>query len=210
MINEQAKQLFNEGVAASLKVGKLLASGDLKGAREQSRLAIARFRAALEIDPQSSVFLGALGHELYVQASMFGEGDFAEAADYLLQAIRTKPDNVAFICELGLCRASLGDLPGAQEDFQRVLDLDDSRETREQIAAEMGDIGQRAFDYGTSLENEGKTQEGVSYKRFAIGATMLAYRTHEVRRDLAQQVSIFAREIGDVKTADQYAALASE
>lgn len=37
---------------------------------------------------------------------------------------------------------------------------------------------------------------------------MLAYRTHEVR-DLAQQVSDLARAIGDVETADQYAALAS-
>jgi hypothetical protein len=38
---------------------------------------------------------------------------------------------------------------------------------------------------------------------------MLAYRTHEVRRDLARQVSILARDIGDTETADQYAALAS-
>lgn len=62
----------------------------------------------------------------------------------------------------------LGDLSGAQEKFRRVSELDDSRETREHIAAEMGDIGQRAFDYGTSLQEEGKEQEGISYKRFAM------------------------------------------
>ena len=145
---------------------------------------------------------------MYVYAAAFGGGDFAEAADCLLEAIRMEPNNVAFICDLGLCQANLGDLSGAQENFRRVSELDDSRETREHIATEMGDIGQRAFDYGTSLQEEGKEQEGISYKRFAIGATMLAYRTHEVP-DLAQQVSILARAIGDIETADQYAALAS-
>jgi tetratricopeptide (TPR) repeat protein len=207
---ENAKQLFNDGVAASLNVSELLSSGDVEVAREQSRRAIDQFRAALELAPKSPTFAGALGHELYVNAATFGGGDFAEAADWLLKATRTEPDNVAFICDLGLCRANLGDLPGAQETFQRVLELDDSHETRDHVAMELGDIGQRAFDYGTSLQKEGKEQEGISYKRFAIGASMLAYRTLEVRRNLARQVSIFAQDIGDIKTADQYAALASE
>ncbi len=206
---EQAKQLFNAGVAASLNVSELVSSGDVDKAGRQSRNAIDQFRAALEIVPKSSAFAGALGHELYVHAATFGGGDFAEAADWLLTASRTEPDNIAFLCELGLCRANLGNLSEAQETFQRVFELDDSHETREHIATELGDVGQRAFDYGTSLQNEGKEQDGISYKRFAIGASMLAHRTHEVRRDLARQVSIFARDIGDAETADQYAALAS-
>ncbi len=94
MINDQAKQLFNEGVTASLTVGELIAASDVEGARTQSELAIDRFRGAVEIDPESSTFTGALGHELYVHASMFGAGDFGEAADCLLEAIQTEPDNV--------------------------------------------------------------------------------------------------------------------
>ncbi|MBC8356138.1 MAG: hypothetical protein H8E66_29525 [Planctomycetes bacterium] len=104
----------------------------------------------------------------------------------------------------------MGNLSAAKEDFDRVFKLDDSDETRDYIATEMGDIGQRAFEYGTSLQTEGKEQESISYKRFAIGALMIAYRTHEVRRDLARQLSLVARDIGDIETADQYAALASE
>lgn len=37
---------------------------------------------------------------------------------------------------------------------------------------------------------------------------MLAYRTQEVRRDFARQVSMFAKDIGDLETANKYAALA--
>lgn len=209
MANDQAKQLFNEGVAASLCVSDLLASGDHAAARRQSRLAIDLFRKALEIDATSSVITGALGHELYVHAATFGDGDFSEAEDYLLKASRIEPDNVAFVCELGLCRANLGNLTEAKDCFQRVFELDGSRETREHIATAMGDIGKRAFDFGASLQKEGKEQKGISYKRFAIGASMLAFRAHEERRDLARQVSVFAREIGDIETADQYAALAA-
>ena len=207
--SERAKELFNNGVAASLDAAELLSSGDVEKARGQSRHAIDQFRMALKMVPKSSTFAGALGHELYVCAAAFGEGDFAEAQEFLLKAVQSEPDNVAFLCELGLCRANQGDLPGAQEDFQRVLELNNSRETREHIATAMADIGQRAFDHGTKLQSEGQEQQGRSYKTFAIGASMLAYRTHNIRRDLARQVSVFARDIGDAKTADEYAAIAS-
>ena len=63
---EQAKQLFNDGVAASLNASELLSSGDVEKAKGKSRHAIDQFRGALEIVPKSSTFAGALGHELYV------------------------------------------------------------------------------------------------------------------------------------------------
>jgi tetratricopeptide (TPR) repeat protein len=207
--SERAKELFNHGVAASLDAAELLSSGDVERAKGQSRHAIDQFRMALKLVPKSSTFAGALGHELHVLAATFGEGDFNEAQEFLLKAVQLEPDNVAFLCDLGLCRANLGDLPGAQENFQRVCALNESRETREHIATAMADIGQRAFDYGTKLQSEGQEQQGVEYKRFAIGASMLACRTHDMRRDLARQVSVFARDIGDSETADEYAAIAS-
>jgi tetratricopeptide (TPR) repeat protein len=206
---ERAKELFNDGVAASLDAGELLSAGDMEDARGKCGHAIDRFRAALKLDPKSSAFAGALGHELYVFAATFGGGDFAEAQGFLTQALQSDPDNVAFLCELGLCRANLGDLPAAQETFQSVLKLKDSPETRAHIANALADIGQRAFDFGTNLQKDGQEQEGITYKTFAIGASILAYRTDDVRRDLARQVSSFAREIGDEKTANEYAAIAS-
>lgn len=205
----RAKVLFNDGVAASLDVSELLCTGDVEKAKVRSQHAIDQFRAALKIDPMSSAFAGALGHELYVFATTFGGVDFAEAQEFLLRAVQADPDNVASLGELGLCRVNLGDISGAQGNFQRVFELDDSRETRDYLSTELAAIGQRAFSYGTTLQNEGQEQQGITYKRFAIGASMLAFCTHDVRRDLAQQVSIFARDIGDAKTADEYAAIAS-
>jgi hypothetical protein len=74
---------------------------------------------------------------------------------------------------------------------------------------ELADIGRRAFDYGASLQKAGQSQQGPAFKRFAVGTSMLAYPIED-RGDLAQQVSTYARDIGDVETAQRFAALAAD
>lgn len=208
MASDRATQLFNEGVTASLNAADLFAGGDVEAARMQSQTAIDQFRSALKIDAGNSTIRGSLGHELYVQATLFGAGRFAEAAECFVEALRTEPDNVAFLCDLGMCQANQGDLADAQSQFNRALKRDDSPETREHIAMQLADMGRRAFDHGTSLNNAGDPQQGLEFKRFAIGASMLAYQIQECG-DLARQVSTFAAEIGDVATEKRFAALAA-
>ena len=209
MANDRAKQLFNDGVTASLNASEQFSAGDVDGASQQSQLAIDRFREAITLDPLSALFKGALGHELYVHASMFGGEGYAEAAECLVEALRAEPDNVAFLSDLGMCLANQGDLAEARNNFARVFELDATPETAEHVAYGLADIGRRAFEYGTSLQESGEHQQGLSYKKFAIGASMLGYQSLDGSRDLARQVSDFAADIGDAETAKRYAALSA-
>lgn len=201
---EQAVDVFNEGVTLSLDAHTYEESGQTKKANELYTRAIEKYKETLRIDSAHQHARSALGHSYYMQKK-YNEGIY-----WFEQANKLDTPMAINYREMGLCKINMGQIPNGWHDLERAFAIDGGKEIKETTIVDLTDIGQLAFKYGEAYEAEGAKEKGTTYKRFSIGVLLTAFTIDTTKKEIAAMISEYADKIGEKPTAEKYRAIAGK
>lgn len=119
-------------------------------AKKQYDLALSDFRAAVEINPQSPVYVGDLA-TTYLRKDYLGQ-----AITYSQKAISMDPKNKTAYLRLGDCYYKKKEWDSATQSYQRAIEVDpgyaEGYEALGNVSMEKGDVDQAIRSYSKGLE----------------------------------------------------------
>ena len=158
--------ILNAPADAKVRVGALVNRGHAHEALDELALALADYRAALEIDDNSVPALRSRA------ALMYRRGQNDEALKDLIHAIASAPDDMASLRIRGAVLAEMGDTIHAIEDYSKVLDRNPSdlpsREGRGLALASTGDHARAVQDFNRILERQPRARVARAARAFSL------------------------------------------
>ncbi|RZK16664.1 MAG: tetratricopeptide repeat protein [Pedobacter sp.] len=193
-----AFKLFNEGVKYSLDAADEAEKGKFDSALELNRKAIEKFLETYKTDSTHQLVKSVLGHSYYIQK------DYKEGIHWYELANKLDSSIAVNYKELGLCKINLGDIKNGALNINKALELDNSKENKENTILDLKDIGILAFKYGEDYDKQGNKEKGLDYKKFAIGVLSVANNLDTTNFEIKNSIAEYAKRIGDISMAKKY------
>ena len=200
----KAFSVFNEGVAYSLDA---MQATDVAKAALLERKAINKYRQTLQLDSAHGMVRAALGHSHYLM------DEYPQAIKWFEASNRIDTASVAVYRELGICRIAMNQCEPGWQDLQTSFRLDSLSgagslaETKKVTADDLYNLGCQAFENGEGYDQQGKVEEGRSFKEFGLNILFIAYAVESSRKDIAKAIAGRAGKLGDVARQRKYAKL---
>jgi tetratricopeptide (TPR) repeat protein len=177
--------------------------GKMYQLRESYPAALKEFRAALDLDPDSS------GVRIAMAETMLQMGDFSKAVDVLQEAVRIDPDSVDAHLMLGRIFSSVHSADRTQSkalaEFEKVLEIDPENLEALQGAAELRDA---AGDYEKALADFERLRKlvpsnlGAYYSESAVLISLNRYddaiRLLKEGLQIRDDIPDYMRRLGDL------------
>ncbi len=160
-------------------------------------LAVAEFRAILELDPNNVDAHGNLG------VTYFFQNDFAKAAPELRSAVKLRPNIWKIQALLGISEKRLGQLAVAQADLEQSFPQLQEEKIRIQAGLELIEIL-----YAESQLDKAAAIAGV-LRQLAPADTGILYTAYRIYSDLASE-SMLAMAMSAPKSARMHQVMAQE
>ena len=191
----KAFTVFNEGVAYSLDA---MQATDATKAAASERKAIEKYRQTLQLDSTHGIVRAALGHSHYLL------DEYPQAIQWFEASNRLDTASVAVYRELGICRIAMNQRELGWNDLQNAFRLDSLSvtgslaETKMRTADDLYNLGCQAFGYGETCDQQGKVEEGRSFKESGLNSLFMAYDIDSARKDIAKAIAERTGKLGDI------------
>ena len=165
---DKAFKVFNEGVTFSLVAGKFMEEGNEEEGKKRYEMSIKKFKETLQIDPNHKGVASAMGHNYYEIRN------YDEAINWFTKAISVQPKFAVNYQFLGLSQINKGKVETGERNIEKAFEIDNSEDMKYNTISNLVHIGNLAYSYGDTYEQEGKIEKGNDYRKFGIRVLMSA------------------------------------
>jgi tetratricopeptide (TPR) repeat protein len=185
----EARTMLAEGKKLTEKADSLHQENARLLTEQTAELAYSKLYNLVEKAPSYRNAASAmLGQSAYLKRK------FPEAERWLKEAMQLNNRDVKTLMWLGLTYLATSQPDTAREYFAKSITFFDEADHRERVVREIFDVGQTAFEYGVSYEQDGYPQKGFDYKAYGTYVVSMAYELdkEDSMPELKQQVVSYA------------------